>query len=139
MVGIWNPKAFHWLQCPEVTHTNNIRVLLLAFTRFQSLVSFMFRNLLITVTFVLTVGGTQIVQWKSLREVTALDPKSIRAGQTFKAKATIIQIKRENLFYKACVVCSKKVLDNGNGYFTCTKCGEDRQDFILRLTLHVSF
>lgn len=58
----------------------------------------------------------------------------------FSCVATLLYSRKDTCLYRACpsLNCSKKVLDQHNGWFRCEKCNREFPDFKYRLLLSVS-
>lgn len=77
----------------------------------------------------------------SFKEVSQRDNfGQAERGEYYQTKVTMLLIRAENAFYKACanVDCKKKVIDMENGMYRCEKCNRESQDFKYLLLGFVS-
>lgn len=71
---------------------------------------------------------------------SGLSPTLSSQADYFSCVATVLYTRKDNCLYRACPNsnCSKKVLDQHNGWFRCEKCNRDFPSFKYRLLLSVS-
>ena len=60
--------------------------------------------------------------------------------ESFTVMGTVSYIPKENTLYQACpsANCNKKVIDNGDGSYTCEKCSQTHNSFEWRLMMSFS-
>lgn len=73
------------------------------------------------------------------KEVKERDLGNSEKGDFFQTMATILLVRGENCFYKACPTeeCNKKVTDFENGTYRCEKCNKEYPNFKYRLLCSV--
>ena len=86
-------------------------------------------------------NSTFAANWMSLADVAENNLGNNDRGDYFQMKATILHVKSENAYYKACPSdnCNKKVVDMENGTYRCEKCNMEFPEFKYRLLGSVSF
>ncbi|XP_017771674.1 PREDICTED: replication protein A 70 kDa DNA-binding subunit [Nicrophorus vespilloides] len=85
------------------------------------------------------MGGFQ-ANWMSFREVKDQDLGNVEKGYYYQTAGTVILVRAENIFYKACPQenCNKKIVDLENGTYRCEKCSSEYPNFKYRLLGNVN-
>ncbi|XP_072382559.1 replication protein A 70 kDa DNA-binding subunit isoform X1 [Diabrotica undecimpunctata] len=82
------------------------------------------------------IGSSNMsANWMTFKEVKDQKLGSSEKGDYYKAIATVLLVKADNIVYRACPTaeCNKKVVDMENSMYRCEKCNREFPNFKYRL------